>query len=119
MKKLLSTTVAALIVVLATAPAHAYYYSYFQWSRLDDGARAIYAAGAFDTMISFQMAMNETGAAQHYSNCTINLKVDSRQLSEGLMAYGMTAPELDKSSSLWVMHAIGYYLAAMCGMPPK
>ena len=40
MKKLLSTTVAALIVVLATAPAHAYYYTYSQWSRLDAGTRA-------------------------------------------------------------------------------
>ena len=57
------------------------YYSYPEWNRLDDSARAIYIAGAYDSLVS--IASSDTApASRHYSKCVASSRLTSEQLAK-------------------------------------
>jgi hypothetical protein len=89
-----SLLIAGLLSALMISQANAQvYYNYPKWDRLNDSARAIYIAGAYDSLIS--IATSDTASAsRHYSKCVVSRQLTTEQLAKNVRAFVATRPRL-------------------------
>jgi hypothetical protein len=107
----------AAVLLLLSWPANAedrLYYTFSQWTRLQDEDRIAYISGLLDTLA---MAATEPTQrpAQHYRQCITRSRLTSKQLANYLREYGRARPEMQANS---VQDAMNNYLNALCGQPP-
>jgi len=103
---------AALLIQCTTVEAQ--FFDYSEWQKLLPSSRAIYIAGAFDSLIGF--ATDESGkeVSAHYSGCVSRSRMDNSQLSKNVRKYLSSRPELHGGS---VQAALVTYLVVLCGAP--
>jgi len=107
--------IAGLLSALMIGRANAQvYYTYPEWERLSDQARAMYIAGAYDSLVSIASA--ETAPiARHYSKC-VSGRVPVEQLAKNVRTFVAARPDLQKKP---VQVALINYLIELCGPPPN
>src|SRR4029453_14171103 len=86
----------AAVLLLLSWPANAegrLYYTFSQWTRLQDEDRIAYISGLLDTLA---MAATEPTQrpAQHYRQCITRSRLTSKQLANYLREYGRARPEM-------------------------
>jgi hypothetical protein len=117
MKKLIRL---ALVAAMIAGPAVAQvkvFYPFVEWEKLDERARSLYIAGAFDSMVIFSGPdERQVRASFHYSACLARAGVTSGQLAESVRAHARVRTELQKESMPAVLLN---YLIALCGAPPQ
>jgi hypothetical protein len=55
--------------------------TYSEWERLPEGHRAMYIAGAFDSLIAFAINDDHAKTNSHYQQCILNAKMNNVQLA--------------------------------------
>jgi hypothetical protein len=110
-----SLVIAGLLSALMIGRANAQvYYTYSEWDRLSDQARAMYIAGAYDSLVSIASA--ETAPiARHYSKC-VSGRVPVEQLAKSVRTFVAAHPDLQKKP---VQVGLINYLIDHCGAPPN
>ena len=102
----------ALLIGLANAQV---YYKYPEWDRLSDQARAVYIAGAYDSLVS--IASPDTApASRHYSKCVARSQLTTEQLAKNVRTFVAAHPDLQKKP---VQAGLINYLVELCGAPPN
>lgn len=86
--------------------------NYTQWDRLNEDDRAMYMAGAFDSLTGF--SSGGVAGPLHYSRCVRPMTL--RQLSENVRVFAFARPSLQNGT---VQAALGTYLIERCGTPPQ
>ena len=82
----------ALVIGQANAQV---YYSYPEWERLNDSARAMYIAGAYDSVVSVAN-LNSASASRHYAKCVASSRLTSEQLARNVHTFVSARPQLQK-----------------------
>jgi hypothetical protein len=74
----------------------------------------VYLAGAFDTVVGVEEAEDPWGLKNslHYRKCVRDSHMTLRQLSQNVIAFAATKPELKDT---WVVRALLLYLQTLCG----
>jgi len=110
-----SLVIAGLLSVLMIGRTNAQgYYTYAEWDRLSDQARAIYIAGAYDSLITI-VSPDTASTARHYSKC-ISGRVPVEQLAKNVRTFVAARPDLQKKP---VQVGLINYLIELCGAPPN
>jgi hypothetical protein len=78
--------IALAIFVVWVTPVEAQFYNYSQWERTIPNARALYIAGAFDTLIGIT-DREGIKAREHYRDCMTRSKMDNGQLAENVRSF--------------------------------
>ena len=111
-----SLLIAGLLSALMTGQAGAQvYYSYPEWERLNDSARAVYIAGAYDSLVSIATP-DTASASRHYSKCIGSNRLTNEQLARNVRTFVATRPDLQKGP---VQGGLLNYLVELCGAPPN
>ena len=107
-----------IILLVSTSLAYGQFFTYSQWERLPQKERQVYLAGAFDTVVGVTEAEDPWGlkTSLHYRKCIRHSHVTLRQLSQNVIAFAATKPELKDT---WVVGALLPYLQSLCGLVPK
>jgi hypothetical protein len=110
-------TVIGLIAFLVSSAAQAQFYTYQTWSAMSEPFRAVYIAGAYDTL-ALTTGSDETAirAWLHYLGCTTRSQMTTWQLSAGVLNFARDKPQFHTGLVQQVLIA---YLNAACGEPPK
>ena len=110
----MKSTMAAVMLIVLTAPASANFYTLQEWSALSRTLRDNYIAGAFDSMITVGSDDSEQ-VAVHYRNCVKGAKMSLDQLSDNVLRFAKSKPEVQAGP---VQTALVRYLISACGEPP-
>jgi hypothetical protein len=106
----------AVLLLLAPLPAVGAYFTYAEWAALSPELRALYMAGTFDTFISTMAAQDDGGSVgRHYASCIKQAAMNVGQLSENILQFASTRPQLQTGT---VLQAMADYLIAACGRSP-
>jgi hypothetical protein len=89
------------------------YYKYPEWDRLSDQARAVYIAGAYDSLVSIA-SPDTASASRHYSRCVARNQLTSEQLAKNVRTFVTAHPDLQNKP---VQAALINYLVELCGAP--
>jgi hypothetical protein len=78
----------------------------------------VYLAGAFDTVVGVAEADDPWGLKNslHYRQCIRDSHMTLKLLSQNVIAFAQTKPELKNT---WVVQALLLYLQSLCGLAPK
>jgi len=110
-----SLVIAGLLSALMIGRANAQvYYTYAEWDRLSDQARAMYIAGAYDSLVSI-VSPETAPIARHYSKC-VSGRVPVEQLAKNVRTFVAAHPDLQKKP---VQVGLINYLIELCGAPPN
>ena len=110
-----SLVIAGLLSVLMIGRANAQvYYTYPEWDRLSEQARAMYIAGAYDSLVTI-VSPDTASTARHYSKC-VSGRVPVEQLAKNVRTFVAARPDLQKKP---VQVALINYLIELCGPPPN
>lgn len=105
----------AAVLMAATGPTHAVFYTYSQWDALPANPRAAYMSGFYDALISFAKDEEDAKVGTHYQSCISKSKMTNIQLSDNVRAFASTRPSHQTSG---VGGALIGYLIELCGRPP-
>jgi hypothetical protein len=108
--------IAVLVLLLTATPVQAAYLTYAQWRALPVESRALYIAGAFDSLIGFASDGGDVAVNRHYSNCLAQSHMTNKQLAINVSNFVDGKPELQGKS---VQGGLINYLLEMCGAPPQ
>ncbi|GEM_PF-3139476 len=103
------------IVMLANSGAFAGHLTYSQWAALDDGRRAVYMAGVIDRLANLVPATASSKQGMHYQRCVLEGEMTSGQLSDNVLTFARSFPEVQKLSA---RAALIQYLNRLCGILP-
>ena len=95
--------------------AEAEFYTYSEWERASPTARAIYMAGAFDSLVTIATKEGIVSAV-HYQTCMEGSHMTNTQLAENVRIFASTRPELHARAAVSALLA---YLISVCGLPKK
>jgi hypothetical protein len=104
------------VFVALCQPAKALYFLYPEWSALPETTRAVYIAGAFDSLVSHSTDENGRIGSKHFDRCVVGAHMTIGQLSTNVMNFAAQKPELHTLPMPAVMSS---YLLAACGSPFK
>jgi hypothetical protein len=90
------------------------YYNYPAWDRLSDQARAMYIAGAYDSLVSIASA-DTASTSRHYSKC-VSGRLPVEQLAKNVRTFVAARPDLQNKP---VQLGLINYLIELCGAPPN
>jgi hypothetical protein len=109
---------AGIILLVSTPLAYGQFFTYSEWKRLPEELRQVYLAGAFDTVVGIVEAEDPWGlnGSLHYQKCIRDSHMTLRQLSQNVIAFAATNPELQ---GMVVVQALLLYLQSLCGLVPK
>jgi hypothetical protein len=109
---------AGIILLVSTSLAYGQFFTYLQWERLPDEQRQLYLAGAFDSVVGVAEAEDPWGLKNSllYRKCIRDSHMTPRQLSQNVIAFAATKPELQ---GMWVVQALLLYLQNLCGSVPR
>ena len=95
---------------MSTSLAYGQFFTYSEWRRLPEELRQVYLAGAFDTVVGIAEAEDPWGlkTSLHYRKCIRHSHVTLRRLSQNVIAFAATKPELQGT---WVVQALLLLLA--------
>lgn len=96
-------------------PAAANFLTYAEWVRMNAEMRAIYIAGAYDSLITFAMSDEQRAVNAHYSDCITKSKLTVSQLAENVRKFAKDKAKLQD----FVETPLISYLYEYCGAPPK
>ena len=104
--------------MVSASLAYGQFFTYSEWERLPEEERQVYLAGAFDTMVGITEAEDPWGlkTSLHYRKCIRDSRMTLRQLSQNVIAFAATKPELKDT---WMVGALRLYLQSLCGLAPK
>jgi hypothetical protein len=104
--------------LVSTSLACGQFFTYSEWEQLPEEERQVYLAGAFDTVVGITEAEDPWGlkTSLHYRNCIRDSHMTLRQLTQNVIAFGATKPEVKDT---WVVGALLLYLQSLCGLVPK
>ena len=104
--------------MVSASLAYGQFFTYSQWERLPEEERQVYLAGAFDTVVGVTEAEDPWGLKNslHYRQCIRDSHMTLKQLSQNVIAFAQTKPELKDT---WVVQALLLYLQSLCGLAPK
>ena len=102
-------------VLIQCAAAQAQFFGCSEWEKLRPTMRAVYMAGAFDSLTGF--AADEIGrrVSEHYTVCVGRSRLDNSRLAENVRRFLNKHHESHESS---VQAALVNYLISLCGVPP-
>lgn len=103
----------AAIVTLANSGAHATYLTYSQWAALDNGRQAVYTAGALGMLTDPAPDAASSKQGIRYRQCLLEGKMSNGQLSENVLTFAHSFPDLQKLSAQAVPVQ---YLNRLCGL---
>jgi hypothetical protein len=87
------------MLVLSLGAAWSNFMGYSEWAAMSVNARALYIAGAFDTLVSIVSPNpNDIGTAIHYQTCLTDSKMTNKQLADNIVAYASSHPHLQKGT---------------------
>lgn len=101
------------IVMLANSAAHAKYLAYSQWAALDSRRQAIYMAGAVGILTNSAPDATSSEQGIHYRQCLLEGKITNGQLSENVLTFAHSFPDLQKLSA---RNVLVQYLNRLCGL---
>jgi hypothetical protein len=109
---------AGIILSVSTSLAYGQFFTYSQWERLPEEERQVYLAGVFDTVVGVEEPEDPWGLKNsvHYRKCMRDSHMTLRQLSQNVIAFAATKPELKDT---WVVRALLLYLQTLCGFVPE
>ena len=90
------------------------YYNYPAWDRLSDQARAMYIAGAYDSLVSIA-SPDTASTSRHYSKC-VSGRLPVEQLARNVRTFVAARPDLQNKP---VQVGLINYLIELCGVPPN
>lgn len=97
----LSKVVAAVgFAMLASTAAEGVLYTYAAWERETPAARALYIAGAFDSLVGFGGSAEDQITGSHYSTCLALSRMSNSQLADNVRQYASTRPNMQGGSVL-------------------
>jgi hypothetical protein len=104
--------------LVSTSLAYGQFFTYSEWEGLPEELRQVYLAGAFDTVVGIAEAEDPWGlkSSLHYQKCIRDNHMTLRQLSQNVIAFAATKPELQ---GMLVVQALLLYLQSLCGLVPK
>ena len=104
--------------MVSTSLAYGQFFTYSEWERLPEEERQVYLAGAFDTVVGVAEAEDPWGLKNslHYRKCIRDNNMTLRQLSQNVIAFAATKPELKDT---WVVRALLLCLQRLCGLVPE
>jgi hypothetical protein len=89
--------VLGLVIAVATPlSSWSAFFTYSQWDALDGDLRAVYIAGAFDSLVGYSDP-SDTSAEIHYFRCIQRSKMDNRRLADNVRAYAATRPDIQQT----------------------
>ena len=103
---------------MSASLAYGQFFTYSEWERLPEEERQVYLAGAFDTVVGVTEAEDPWGlkTSLHYRKCIRDSHMTLKELSQNVIAFAETKPELQGT---WVVAALLLYLQSLCGLAPK
>jgi hypothetical protein len=101
-------------IALCVTSARANFISYLQWSALPEDQQSMYMAGAYDSLVTFVSTSEENQIARHRTECLAKSGMTNKQLSQNVLSYATTKPDLQGGS---VQKALVRYLLELCGLP--
>ena len=103
---------------MSTSLAYGQFFTYSEWERLPEEKRQVYLAGAFDGVVGVAEAEDPWGlkTSLHYRKRIRGSHMTLRQLSQNVIAFAQTKPELKDT---WVVQALLLYLQSLCGLVPN
>lgn len=113
MRKLLPVLIISLTVCSSSEMSFADYTGFLDWQKLTADQKAKYAAGVFDSYLTFSMIRPK--AAYHFSSCAFKNKITDAQLASGTEDYAVAHPEV---KTYPVAAIVLNYLVQICGAPP-
>ena len=104
--------------MVSTSLAYGQFFTYSEWERLPEEKRQVYLAGAFDSVVGVAEAEDPWGlkTSLHYRKCIRDSHLTLRPLSQNVIAFAQTKPELKDT---WVVQALLLYLQSVCGLVPN
>ena len=102
------------IFLALCAPAHAGFFTYSEWEALPPNLRAIYIAGAFNSLVSTG-SDDDYQVAVHYSNCKSRTRMNTSQLAKNVVAFARARPEMQGGTP---QEPLVNYLISLCGKAP-
>jgi len=81
---------------------------------MDSVRQAIYVAGAIDMLTDFAPDTAASIRGMHYYQCIREGRINNGQLSDNVLAFARSTPEVQKMSA---QAAIIQYLNRLCGTP--
>jgi hypothetical protein len=116
---MIARTGVALMALVLSSAAQAYYVTFQQWQAMPELARNACIMGAFDGFVydySGVLSEWEQAAALHYEMCISKAKMANGQLAANVLNFASDKPKLQTGP---VQLALIEYLFAACGPPPK
>jgi hypothetical protein len=105
-----------LVGLLIVSPAaRAEYFTYQTWSALNEIPRAVYIAGAYDSLMIFADTEAEGKFLRHFRKCIGTAQMSNFQLATNVLNFAKDRPALQTGS---VQEALIVYLSAACGGKP-
>jgi hypothetical protein len=108
-------TVIGLIFLSASSAAQPGYFTYQTWLAMSEGQRAVYMAGAYDSLITFVQDEQSMRNVKHYKNCIAEAQMNNFQLAANIVDFAKDEPKLQVGSP---QGATINYLISACGEPP-
>lgn len=101
----------ALLTTLAV-PAGASFFSFQEWAAMRPQQRAMYIAGAYDTVTGLASNDADVRRVRHQVTCMANSRMNNNQLAANVLEFAKTKPKLQTGP---VVGALLEYLFAACG----
>jgi hypothetical protein len=103
-----------ILMLVSSAQVHLFF-GYSDWERLPAEPRRMYLAGAMDSLLVYVSTDEQRKLSLHYSKCMFEARMSAGQLSDNVVAYAKTRPELQRDTA---QAALINYLSALCGKVP-
>lgn len=108
--------ICSLMIVISPAANAGQFYSYAQWEAMDETLRAVYIAGAFDSLLGIVRDRNDLPMTKHYDECITRANMSNGEMADHVIAFVKIRPELKERS---ISGALIKYLVSFCGAPPE
>ena len=103
------------VSIFCASTADAAFFTYSEWDRLSEDGRAMYIAGAYDSLTGYASDDRGASTARHYQQCVARAKMSNAQLAANIRVFAASRPSMQSST---VQNALVNYLIEACGKAP-
>lgn len=108
-----SSAIVGVILFLLNSGASAGHLTYSQWAALDDDQRAVYVGSAIKMLTGFAPDIAASKQEMHYRQCVLEGEMTNVQLSNNVLTFGRSFPDVQNLSAQGVL---AEYLNRLCGL---
>lgn len=101
------------IVLFANSGAYGGYLTYSQWAASNDNRRAIFLARAIDRLTDVASDAAASKQGKHYRQCILEGAMTNSQLSDNILTFAHSFPDVQKLSA---QEVLVQYLNRLCGL---